>query len=762
MRATGKRVRRVEDPRLLRGLGRYVEDVQPADALHLALVRSPYPAARIVSIDVQAARALPGVVTVATGDDLSGVGDVPVIPLPFAKVPPHPPLARGRVAAVGSPIVAIMAETAEIARDAADLVQIEFDPLPAVSSAEAALEADAPLVHPEMGSNVCYTLEREGGDVDQAFQDAEVAIKLRVDNPRVAPITLEPRGIAAVPGEAAGGPRLTVWVSSQAPHGVRADLGRALGMAPTDFRVIAPDVGGGFGAKSGVTPEYLLACYYALKLDRPVKWVATRAEDVQVTTQGRDMLISVELAARRDGTITGLKLRNIANMGAYLHSATAIPPTFILSMASGCYRIPNVRVESTAVFTNTPSTGPYRGAGRPESVLALERGIDRLAAELGMDPIDLRRKNFIQPDAFPYKTATGADYDSGDYGKALDKALDLARYPELLKQRDDARARGELVGIGVSTFVEPSGSVGGETGLVRVEPSGQVTLVTGSHSHGQGHETSFAQVISDAINVPMHQVRVIHGDTAEIERGVGTFASRSMTLGGSAAVTAATKVVEKARRIAAHQLEATLADIESTEGGFAVAGAPSRRVTWQEIANAAYAADTTPGEEPGLEANELFDSAEQWPFGTHLAVVRIDRDTGRVNVDQIVAVDDCGNVVNPLIVEGQMHGGIAQAVGQALAEQVVYDADGQLLSGSLGDYAVPRAADIPPMLLDHTVTPSPLNPLGAKGVGEAGTNGCPPAIANAVLDALKPLGIQHLDLPFTSERVWQAIQTASR
>jgi len=762
MRATGKRVRRVEDPRLLRGLGRYVEDVQPADALHLALVRSPYPAARIVSIDVQAARALPGVVAVATGDDLSGVGDVPVIPLPFAKVPPHPPLARGRVAAVGAPIVAIIAETAETARDAADLVQIEFDPLPAVSSAEAALEADAPLVHPEMGSNVCYTLKREGGDVDQAFQDAEVAIKLRVDNPRVAPITLEPRGIAAVPSEAAGGPRLTVWVSSQAPHGVRADLGRALGMAPTDFRVIAPDVGGGFGAKSGVTPEYLLACYYALKLDRAVKWVATRGEDIQVTTQGRDMLISVELAARRDGTITGLKLRNIANMGAYLHSATAIPPTFILSMASGCYRIPNVRVESTAVFTNTPSTGPYRGAGRPESVLALERGIDRLAAELRMDPVDLRRKNFIQPDAFPYKTATGADYDSGDYGKALDKALDLARYPELLKQRADARARGELVGIGVSTFVEPSGSVGGETGLVRVEPSGQVTLVTGSHSHGQGHETSFAQVISDAMNVPMHQVRVIHGDTAEIERGVGTFASRSMTLGGSAAVTAATKVVQKARRIAAHQLEATLADIESTEGGFAVAGAPSRRVTWQEIANAAYAADTTPGEEPGLEANELFDSAEQWPFGTHLAVVRIDRDTGRVYVDQIVAVDDCGNVVNPLIVEGQMHGGIAQAVGQALAEQVVYDADGQLLSGSLGDYAVPRAADMPPMLLDHTVTPSPLNPLGAKGVGEAGTNGCPPAIANAVLDALKPLGIQHLDLPFTSERVWQAIQTASR
>jgi aerobic carbon-monoxide dehydrogenase large subunit len=787
MRATGKRVRRVEDPRLLAGLGRYVEDVQPQDVLHLALVRSPYAAARIVSIDVQLARALTGVVAVVTGDELTGIGDVPTIPLPFARVPPHPPLARGRVAAVGVPIVAIIAETAEIARDAADLIQIEFDPQPGVASAEAALEPNAPLVHPEMGSNICYTLKRDGGDADRAFQDADVVVKVRVDSPRVAPITLEPRGIVAVPyrgshdspaghhttaadgergsgadGEGAGGVRLTVWVSSQAPHGVRADLARGLGMEPHELRVIAPDVGGGFGAKSGVTPEYLLACYYALKLNRPVKWVATRSEDIQVTTQGRDMVIYVELGARRDGTITGLKLRNIANMGAQLHSASAIPPIFILSMASGCYRIPNVQVESTAVFTNTPSTGPYRGAGRPESVLALERGIDILAAKLAVDPIALRRQNFIQPQDFPYKTATGADYDSGDYGQALDKALDLAHYPELLKQRDAARAQGELVGIGVSTFVEPSGSVGGETGLVRVERSGQVTLITGSHSHGQGHETSFAQVISDAMNVPMPHVRVIHGDTAEIERGVGTFASRSLTMGGSAAVGAAAKVVEKARRIAAHQLEATLADIESVDGGFAVAGAPSRRVTWQEIANAAYAPDTTPGEEPGLEANELFDSAEQWPFGTHLAVVRIERDTGRVTVEQIVAVDDCGNVVNPLIVEGQVHGGIAQAVGQALAERVAYDADGQLMSGSLGDYAVPRAADMPPMLLGHTVTPSPLNPLGAKGVGEAGTNGCPPAIANAVMDALKPLGIQHLDLPFTSDRVWQAIQSASR
>jgi carbon-monoxide dehydrogenase large subunit len=516
-------------------------------------------------------------------------------------------------------------------------------------------------------------------------------------------------------------------------------------------------VGGGFGAKTGATPEYILAGYFALKLGRPVKWVATRSEDIQVTTQGRDMLIYVDLAAKRDGTITGIKLRNIANMGAHLHSATAIPPTFILNMASGCYRIPNVRVETSAVFTNTPSTGPYRGAGRPESVLAIENGIDHLARALGMDAIELRRKNFIGPDEFPYKTATGASYDSGDYGRALDKALQLANYKELVQQREAARARGELMGIGISTFVEPSGSIGGETGLVRVEQSGQVTLVTGSHSHGQGHETSFAQLMADEMQVPLEQVRVVHGDTAAIDRGVGTFASRSMSLGGSAGTLAARVVVDKARRIAAGQLEVTLDDVEAVEGGFAVRGAPARRVTWKEVAQAAYAS-----EEAGLEAFELFDSPELWPFGTHIAAVRIDRDTGNVRVDSIVAVDDCGNVVNPLIVEGQMHGGIAQAVGQALAERVVFDAQGTLLSGSLGDYAVPRAADIPPILLDHTVTPTPLNPLGAKGVGEAGTNGCPPAIANAVLDALSPLGVQHLDLPFTADRVWQAIQVADR
>jgi aerobic carbon-monoxide dehydrogenase large subunit len=742
----------------LTGKGNYVEDVHPANALHLAFVRSPYAAARISSIDVAAAKAAPGVVAVVTGDDIPDLADVPVIPLPFAKIPPHPPLARGRVACVGFPVVAVLGESAAAARDAADLVEVEYEPEASVSSAEAALAPDAPRVHPQLDSNLCYVLKKDGGDPDQAFAEADVTVQVRVDSPRVAPIPLEPRGVVAEP-QSSGSHKLTVWVSSQAPHGVRGDLARVLGLNQGEIRVIAPDVGGGFGAKSGATPEYILASYYALTFGRPVKWVATRGEDMQVTTQGRDMLIYVDLAAKRDGTITGLKLRNIANMGAQLHSATAIPPTFILNMGCGCYRIPNVRVESMAVFTNTPSTGPYRGAGRPESVLAIERGIDRLAVELGMSPLELRRKNFVQPDQFPYKTALGSEYDSGNYAVALDKALDLLGYRQLVQERDAARARGELMGIGISTFVEPAGSVGGESGLVRVERDGRITLVTGSHSHGQGHETSFAQVIADRMNVPMEQVRVVHGDTAAIDMGTGTFASRSMMLGGGAAVAAATHVVEKARRIAAQQLEATVDDVVPVDGGFAVTGAPTRRVTWKEVADAAYAGN---GASIDLEASEMFDpQREMWPFGTHLAVVFVDRDTGRVRVDRIVAVDDCGNVVNPLIVEGQVHGGIAQAVGQSLAEIVVFDDAGQLMTGSLGDYAVPRAGDMPPMVLDHTVTPTPFNPLGAKGVGEAGTNGCPPAIANAVIDALSPLGVRHLDLPYTSQRVWDAIRSAA-
>lgn len=745
-------MRRVEDPRLLTGRGQYVEDVQPDCLLHLAFVRSPYPSADVKRIDVQAARAAPGVVDVLTHQDIAEVGDIPNIPLPFAKRPAFPPLARGHVPAVGSPVVAVLAETSAQARDAADLVEVDYEPRPSVASSEAAMAPDAPRVHPDLDSNVCYMLPRAGGDVERAFAEADAVVSLRVDNPRVAPVPLEPRGIVAVPATADA--PLTAWISTQNPHGTRNDIAGALGMAPEQIRVIAPDVGGGFGAKSGASPEYVLACYLTRKHACGVKWVATRSEDMQITTQGRDMVVHVELAAAADGTLTGLKVRNIANLGAYLYSASAIPAMFILSMASGCYRIPNVSVQTFAVFTNTPSTGPYRGAGRPESVMAIERAVDAMARKLGIDPIELRRKNFIPPEAFPYTNALGGEYDSGAYAAALERALELADYPALVRERNAARARGELMGIGISTFVEPSGSVGGETGLVRVDADGRVTLVTGSHSHGQGHETSFAQVLADELQVPFEDVRVVHGDTAAIANGVGTFASRSMILGGSAALEASRQVVDKARRIAAGLLEATVEDVELAGGAFAIAGAPTRSVSWREVARAAAS-------NGGLEAETHFDPGrELWPFGTHLAVVRIDPETGQVRLVRIVAVDDCGPLVNPLIVEGQVQGGIAQAIGQALAEQVVFDADGQMLTASLGDYALPRGEAMPPLVLDHTATPSPLNPLGVKGVGEAGTNGCPPAIANAVLDALAPLGVTELDMPFSAARVWAAINAA--
>jgi carbon-monoxide dehydrogenase large subunit len=750
-RNIGRSIRRVEDPRFLTGRGTYVEDVQPEHTAFLAFVRSPYPSARISNIDTQDAKQAPGVLDVLTHADVKDLGDIPSLPLPFAKKPPFPPLANGYVPAVGTPVVAVLAESQGAARDAADLVQVDYEPRPSVASAEAALAPDAPRVHPDLDSNLCYMLPRAGGDVDKAFAEADCVVTLRVDNPRVAPVALEPRGIVAVPESNDGA--VTAWISTQNPHGTRNDIASAISMQPERLRVIAPDVGGGFGAKSGSTPEYLLACHLARKHRRPIKWIASRSEDMQITTQGRDMVMHVELAAKRDGTLTGLKIRNVANLGATLYSASAVTPMFVLGMAPGCYRIPNVSVQTFGVFTNTPSTGPYRGAGRPESVMAIERAVDLVARKLGLDPIDVRRKNFIPPNAFPYQTAVGSEYDSGDYARALDRALELADYPALVRERDAARGRGELMGIGVSTFVEPSGSVGGETGSVSVSADGQVTLITGSHSHGQGHETSFAQIVADEMQVPFEQVRVLHGDTAAIGAGIGTFASRSMMLGGGAALDASREVVDRARQVAAGLLEASVQDVQLEAGAFQVAGAPARRVTWSEVAAAANG--------QGLAAETQFDvGRELWPFGTHLAVVRIDRETGDVKIARIVAVDDCGTLINPMIVEGQVQGGIAQAVGQAMREHVVFDADGQMLTASLGDYAVPRGESMPPLVLDHTTTPTPLTSMGVKGVGEAGTNGCPPAIANAVLDALSPLGVTEIDMPFTAARVWAALHSA--
>jgi aerobic carbon-monoxide dehydrogenase large subunit len=752
----GRAVRRVEDPVLITGKGCYVDDIQLPDMLHLAFLRSPYPHANILSIQVNVARAMPGVVAVMTSDDLSEHLHVPVMPLvPGMKIPPHPLLARGAVHAAGVPVAAVVAHSCALAQDAADAIEVEYAALPSVVNAEKALEPGAPLAREELDSNVCYRVTKQGGDVGKAFAEAEHIVHMRIASPRLVALALEPRGVLAKP-EPTGD--LTVWLSTQSPHLVRADLATAIGFPEHRIRVIAPDVGGGFGSKATLYQDEALACHLALQLGRPIKWIATRSEDFLTTNQGRDQVMLSELALKRDGTMLGLKVRVVANLGASLQSITAIPPLRMMGMAPGCYQIRNCHVEVIAVLTNTVSTGPYRGAGRPEAVLNIERLVDKAACDLGLDRLEIRRKNFIRPEQFPYRTGVNVEYDSGDYEKSLAEALRLSDYDQMMQYRDAARARGELVGVGISTFVEPSGGVGFESATVRVERTGEITVLTGASSHGQGHETVFAQVVADKLRISMEHVAIRHGDTLVVQQGVGTFGSRSAVMGGGALALATQRIIDKARQIAAHLLEASSEDIVQAEGGFAVAGVPNRNIPWRQIAATAYGRPV-PGLEPGLQETVFFDpEREAWGFGAHVALVRIDRETGQPTLEKLVLVDDCGVVLNPMIVEGQVHGGVAQGLGEAFREQMRYGDDGQPLTASLLDYAVPRASDMPPLILGETVTPNPFHPLGVKGVGEAGCNGAPPAVANAVMDALAPLGVAHIDMPYTALKLWEAIQ----
>jgi carbon-monoxide dehydrogenase large subunit len=754
----GASVRRVEDPVLVTGKGCYVDDIQLPGMLHMAFLRSLYPHAKILSVETSAAKAMPGVVAVVTGDDLSEHLHVPVMPLvPGMKVPRHPLLARGGVHAAGAPIAAVVAHSRALAQDAANAIEVEYEPLPVVINAEKALEPGAPLAREELDSNICYRVTKKGGDVDKAFAEAEHIVRMHIASPRLVALAIEPRGVLAKP-EPMGD--LMVWLSTQSPHWVRADLATAIGFPEHRIRVIAPDVGGGFGSKATLYQEEALACHLALQLGRPIKWIATRMEDFLTTNQGRDQAMTSELALKRDGTMLGLKVRVVANLGASLQTISAIPPLRMMGMAPGCYQIRNCYVEVVAVFTNTVSTGPYRGAGRPEAVLNIERLIDKAARDLGIDRLEIRRKNFIRPDQFPYRTGTDVEYDSGDYEKALAEAQRLSDYDQMIRDRDAARARGELVGVGVSTFVEPSGGVGFESGTVRVERTGEITVLTGSSSHGQGHETVFAQVAADKLRVSMEHVAIRHGDTLAIQQGVGTFASRSAIMGGGALAMALQRIIDKAQRIAAHLIEAAPEDMVQADDGFAVVGVPDKRVTWRQIAARAYGRPV-PGLEPGLQKTVFFDPGrEAWSFGAHVALVRIERDTGQPTLEKLVLVDDCGVVLNPMIVAGQVHGGVAQGLGEAFFEQMLYGEDGQPLTGSLLDYAVPRAHTMPPLILGETETPNPFHPLGVKGVGEAGCNGAPPAVANAVMDALAPLGIDHIDMPYTAPKLWGAIQAA--
>jgi carbon-monoxide dehydrogenase large subunit len=755
LRHVGRPVRRLEDPALVTGRDPYVNDVQPPGALALALVRSPHAHAEITRVDLAAARAVPGVVAVVTGAEVNaeiGVVHSPVPDQAFDQVNRrgHRILAEDRVRYVGEPVVAVVAETPAAAADAAEAVVVDYRPLPAVVDAAAALAPGAPLLYPELGTNLALRLRREKGDVEAAFRQAAVVVEAELVNQRVLPVAMEPRACTARWDPGAG--RLTVWGDTQVPHRMRDQLAARLKLDPGQVHVVTGRVGGGFGAKIPVYQEDTLVAWLARRLGRPVRWTASRREDLLATGHGRDMRCRLRLAADEQGRILALDARIIGNVGFCMYHAGPILPVLCGQMITGCYDIQTGRIEVVAAYTNTMGTVPYRGAGRPEAAYFIERGIALLAARLGLDPAEVRRRNFIAPDRFPYTTLGGLVYDSGDYAAALDRALTLADYAELRRQQAEARRQGRLLGVGVACYVEICGFEDDEVSDVIVDAEGRVTVLTGTASHGQGHETAYAQLVAEELQVPLDHVTVVHGDTARVRAGVGTFGSRSISRGGMHALGNARRVREQAVEHAARLLEAAPADIVLDGGRFTVRGVPDRGVTWPQVVAAAG------GQLASRE--DLKGRGTLFPFGAHVALVEVDRETGRVRLRRYVSVDDSGLIVNPLLAQGQVHGGLAQGIGQALLEGAAYDDGGQLLTTTLMDYALPRSDDLIAFVNDHTCTPSPRTALGVKGIGESATIGSTPTVVNAVLDALAPLGIHHLDPPLTAPRVWAAVAAA--
>jgi len=755
----GRPMKRREDRRLLLGAGKYVDDLAPTGCLSVALLRSPHGHARIARLDVAAARKAPGVVAVVTGDEVRHLAPMPVNPaIPGMKIPPHPIIADGAVHATGEPVAAMVAESAAEAWDAAELIEVEYEELAAVSEPEAALAAGAPAVYSEIEGNRSFRRVVKGGDSDAAFASAAHRVTLRVAQERISAVAMEPRMVVASYDAVAE--ELTLWVSCQSPFRIRGEVARLLGLHESQVRVIAPDVGGGFGVKTGPYREEVLLAWLTVRLGRPVRWASTRREDFQTTNHARGSVCESELALDADGRILGLRARIVSPLGASLMFAAPGSPSNHVRCLPGAYVVPSCDIAVDGALTNTAPVSAYRGAGRPEACFVIERLMDTAARALKLDPAELRRRNLIPPDRFPYRTITGQIYDSGDYPQALERALAAADYPALRRAHEARRARGEVVGVGLVSYVEPC-ALGWESGSVKVERSGRVTAITGSSAHGQGHETTFAQVVADAVGVTPEDVTVIHGDTRRGPEGFGTHGSRSTALGGGALVEASVVVRDKGRRIAAKLLEAGVDDVVGVGGGFHVIGAPQKKITWKEVATAAYAggAALPAGDAPGLESSSYFQpEGEAWSSGAVVAAVSIERESGRLVIESLTWVDDAGTIINPLLAEGQLHGGLAQGIGQALMERIVYDERGQLLTGTLMDYAVPRADDVPAVTIEKMHTPSPRNPLGAKGLGEAGCIAIPPAVVNAVVDALAPFGVTHVDMPLTPEKLWQAMR----
>jgi carbon-monoxide dehydrogenase large subunit len=776
-RIFGSGIKRREDPRLLTGTARYTDDIVLPGLVHAAVLRSPHAHARIRSIDTGRAKAAAGVVAVFTGADTAGV----LQPIPCAwllpgsnlKTPPYPAVAKDVVRFVGDAVAVVVAESAHQAYDALDLIDVDYETLPAVVDPQKASQPGAPLLHEDVPNNIAFHWTVAGGDVEAAFKNAEVVVRDRIVQQRLIPTAMETRGAVAQYVPATG--ELTLWNTTQNPHIVRFIMSLVTGVPEDRLRVIAPEVGGGFGSKIPQIPGDFIAVFCSMKLGRPVKWMESRSENYVSTTHGRDHVQEVEVAATRDGRVTGLRCTVWAGMGGYLSTAAPGIPTILHGlMLSGPYTIPAVKEDVYGMFTTTTPVEAYRGAGRPEATFMLECMMDRLADELGIDPVEVRRRNLIPKFENGHNVITGLTYDSGDYEGALAKVLKQVNYEQLRAEQRAGRETGRLIGIGVSVYVEicglgPSqvaGAVGFQGGLwesaiVRFHPSGKVNVFIGASPHGQGEETTFAQIIADELGVDVNDVKVIHGDTDVTPMGWGTYGSRTTAVGGAALAVATRKIKDKAKLLAAHLLEAAVEDIDYDRGRFFVKGTPDKFKTIQDIALMANVAWNLPqGMEAGLEATSFYDPPNfVYPFGAHVAVVEVDRETGRVDLKRYVAVDDCGPQINPVIVEGQVHGGVVQGIGQALWEGAVYDDQGQLLTGSLADYAIPRADMLPDLEVLSTVTPSPHHPLGVKGIGEAGTIASTCTVYNAVLDALEPFKVSNLTMPLTPERVWRAMQS---
>ncbi len=777
----GTRLLRKEDPPLLTGESRFVADLQAPGALHLAFVRSTVAHARIVSVDLEQARTMPGVVAAFSGADLR---DAWAAPMPCAwavtpdmKNPAHFPIAPDVVHYVGDAVAVVVAGSEYEAQDAAEAVAVEYEARPAVIGLEDAL-SDRVLVHDDLGTNTSYVWELtpDAAAVDKAFAEAAHVVRKRYTQQRLIPSAMEPRGVLVVPQPFGG--EYTVYSATQIPHILKIMLAITCGLSETSLRVVAPSVGGGFGSKLNVYAEELVALVLAKRLGRPVRWVEERSENSHATIQGRGQIQDIELAADADGRITGLRVKLLADMGAYLQLVTPGIPLLGAFLYAGVYDINAYSFSCTSVFTTKTPTDAYRGAGRPEATYAIERAIDALAAEVGLDVAEIRHRNFIKREQFPYTSVCGLTYDSGNYEAALDKALEMAGYNALREEQARRRAAGESrqLGIGISSYMEMCGlapsrvlaslnySAGGwEAATVRLLPTGKVQVVTGTSPHGQGHVTSWSMIAAERLGVSPDDVEVLHSDTAVAPYGMDTYGSRSLPVGGVAVALATDKVIDKAREIAAHLLEAAAEDLELAGGSFQVKGSPGKEIALAAVAFEAFTAHNLPdGMEPNLEASVHYDPPNfSYPFGTHVAVVEVDTETGEVSLDRYIAVDDCGNQVNPLIVEGQVHGGIVQGVAQALFEEAVYDDDGNLLTSTFIDYLVPAASELPSFETASTITPSTTNVLGVKGIGEAGTIGSAPAVINAVVDALSPFGITEMEMPATPERVWRAIAQSS-